>query len=354
MPLAQPTLKDVAARVGVSVSTVSRVLRGDDSRPVDVATAARIRAVAHDLDYRPNLAARALARNEATQTSSRGEIGLVLGGKSCKFSDPFFSRVIDGIDAEMLANRLRLRFVYAVAELEEDPQRGALVRPEVVSGLIGVVLGPETVNRLMTSGVTPIVVIDGPDLIDGIDYVQVDKEGGVRQLMEHLWGFGHRRFAYLGVVAEDRYRHFRAWLALAGAPEPHVVDTDHRWDMEAGHEAMRSLRSVPRPSWPTAVVVACDTMAMGALRAAREMGVRVPQEMAMVGFDNTMGAFTNPPLTTIAVQQEQLGRLAVRRLLQRQRHPDEPSIRMILTTELVVRESCGARLDHTTGSPTGP
>ncbi len=335
----QVTLKDVAARTGVSISTVSRVLRGDLSRPVEARTVERIRSVARELNYQPNLAARSLARQEIVLLSHRREIGVILGLKSYKFSDPFFSRVIEGIDAEILANGRRLRFVYSLAELDEGGLRGEMVRPDVVAGVIGVSLDTAALHRLISTGVAPIVVIEGMVHTNTIDRVSCDKEGAVRQLLDHLWSLGHRRFGYLGPLEEERCRHFRSWLALAGVHDPAVIDTDGAWDMEAGYASLQTLLKRPRDQWPSAVMAACDTLAVGALRALSEKSVRVPEDLALVGFDDTMGGFTSPSLTTVSVQREQLGRLAVRRLIARQRHPDEPPVRMIAATELIIRES---------------
>jgi LacI family transcriptional regulator len=251
--------------------------------------------------------------------------------------------VIEGIDAEILERGLRLRFVYSVAELENDELRGEMVRPDVISGLIGVGLGAPALVRLTESEVTPIVAVEGPELYRGIDYVSVDKESGVRQLMEHLWSLGHRHFAFIGPPEEERFRRFCGWAALAGVAQPVTIDTQG-WDMSAGYAGMQKLLQLPRDRWPTATMAACDSLAVGALRAARELEVDVPGDMAVVGFDNTMGAYSTPPLTTISVQREQLGRMAVRRLIERQQHPGEPVTHMTLATELVVRESSGMPL----------
>jgi DNA-binding LacI/PurR family transcriptional regulator len=319
-------------------------VRGDRSRPVESATEERIRAAVRELRYRPNLAARALARGDVGADRQAREVGVVLGTTSYKFSDPFFSRVIEGIDAEILANRLHLRFVYSKADLTDDGLCGEMVRPDVIGGLIGVALRADILTHLVASGVAPIVVVEGPEPVRGVDFVSCDKEGAMAQVMAHLWGLGHRRFAFLGTSEEERARRFQSWLALAGVSDAPVFDTHDGWDMEAGYAAMRTLLASPWDSWPSAVVAACDSLAVGALRAARETNVRIPDDLALAGFDNTMGAFTNPPLTTVSVEREQLGRLAVRRLVERQRHPDEPAVRIIEATELVVRESCGAAL----------
>lgn len=335
-------LKDVAARVGVSISTVSRVLRGDNSRPVEAETVERIRAAARDLGYRPNLAARSLAHGRRGAARPLREIGVILGFKTYKFSDAFFSRVIEGIDAEILANRWRLRFVYSIGDLLDDESLfGEMVRPEVVGGLIGVALRAEALQRLAATGVSPIVAVEGPEAVPGVDFVVCDKEGALAQLMTHLWELGHRRVTFLGPTWEERCRRFRAWLALAGAAPVEIVDTEDSWDMEAGYVAMRALLAAPRAAWPTAVVAACDTLAVGALRATREAGVLVPDDITVVGFDDTMGAFTSPALTSVTVEREQLGRLAVRRVIERQRYPDEPALRLTEGTQLVVRESSG-------------
>jgi len=343
-------LKDVATRAGVSISTVSRVVRGDRSRPVEAATEERIRAAVRELGYRPNLAARSLARGEVASTNRTREIGVVLGTTTYKYSDPFFSRVIDGIDAEILGARRHLCFIYSVSDLDDERLLGEMMRPDVIGGLIGVALRAATLARLVATGVTPIVVVEGPEPARGVDFVSCDKEGAIGQLMTHLWSLGHRRFAYLGTADEERARRYRAWLALAGTDSAPIVETNGGWDMDAGYAAMQRLLRTPRATWPSAVVAACDSIAVGALRAAREGSVRIPDDLALVGFDDTMGAFTHPPLTTVAVQREQLGRLAVRRLIERQRYPDEPPMRTVEATELVVRESCGTQR----GSLQGP
>jgi LacI family transcriptional regulator len=340
MGTSRVTLKDIAQRAGVSISTASRVVRGDRSRPVDTTTEERILDAVRALDYRPNLVARALVSGTGGPISPAREVGIVLGTTSYKFSDPFFSRVIDGIDAEILANRRHLRFVYSQADLSDSSILYEMVRPDVIGGLIGVALRADALRFLLDTGVRPIVVVEGPEPMRGVDFVSCDKEGAIAQLMEHLWHLGHRHFAYLGALEEERATRFRAWTALAGARAV-VIDTHNGWDREAGYEAMRRLLTTSRETRPTAVVASCDGVAVGALRAAREGHVAIPGELALVGFDDTMGAFTNPPLTSVAVQREQLGQLAVRRLLQRQLHPDEPFVRIIEATQLVVRESCG-------------
>jgi LacI family transcriptional regulator len=336
------TLKDVAALANVSISTVSRVIRGDRSRAVEATTEARIWDAVRDLDYRPNLAARALARGEHGPGSPHREIGVVLGTTSYKFSDPFFARVMEGVDAEILAHRRHVRFVYSIADLAEERLLSEMVRPDVIGGLIGVGLRADALLRLAATGVTPIVVVEGPEPVRGVDFVLCDKEGATAQIMQHLWSLGHRRFAFLGTSWEERCIRFRSWLALTDAPTPVLVDMYNAWTMEAGYGAMQRLLGDINMPRPTAVVCACDGLAVGALRAARELGVDVPADLAVVGFDDTMGAFTNPSLTSVTVRRDQLGRLAVRRLIERQQHPDEPAVRIVEATELVVRDSCGA------------
>jgi len=355
MTVRRARLKDVATRAGVSVSTASRVVRGDRSRPVEATTEERIHVAVRELGYRPNLAARSLARGEVASTNRTREIGVVLGTTTYKYSDPFFSRVIEGIDAEILSARRHLCFIYSVSDLDDERLLGEMMRPDVVGGLIGVALRARMLDRLVATGVTPIVVVEGPEPARGVDFVSCDKEGAIGQIMTHLWGLGHRRFTYLGTADEERARRYRAWLALAGADAAPIVETHDGWAMDAGYAAMQHLLRTPRATWPSAIVAACDSIAVGALRAAREGSVRIPDDLALVGFDDTMGAFTHPPLTTVAVQRDQLGRLAVRRLIERQRYPDEPSMRIVEATELVVRESCGAPRGvlHGTQAPPG-
>ena len=301
------------------------------------------------------LVARSLARGEANASSPLREIGIVLGTTSYKFSDPFFSRVIEGIHAEILTTHRHMRFLYSIADLEDDGLVGEMVRPEVVGGLIGIALRAEPLRRLAASGITPIVVVEGPEPAPGVDFVSCDKESAMGQMMEHLWHLGHRTYAFLGEPSEERAKRFRTWLALAGSRDAPILDTHNGWGMDAGYAATLELLASSRENWPTAIVAGCDALAVGALRAARERDVHVPHDLAVVGFDDTMGAFMHPPLTSIAVQREQLGRLAVRRLIERQHHSDEPVVRIVEATELVVRESCGAAggLGHTASDDRG-
>jgi LacI family transcriptional regulator len=340
------TLKDVATHVGVSISTVSRVVRGDRSRPVEVSVEGRILEAVRTLGYRPNLVARALVGGGDGPITPAREVGVILGARSYKYSDPFFSRVIEGIDAEIMAGRRHIRFIYSLSDLDDDGLFGEMVRPDVVGGLIGIALGAGVLARLKETGVAPIVVVEGPEPVRDVDFVSCDKEGAMAALMEHLWGLGRRHVAYLGAPGEERARRVRAWLALADAPPPVLLDTHEGWDMEAGYAATRRALvagDIGCAGAPTAIVAGCDALAVGALRAAREAGLVTPRDLALVGFDDTMGAFAHPPLTTVSVQREQLGRLAVRRLVERQRHPEEPAVRIVEATELIVRESCGAR-----------
>lgn len=340
----QVTLREVAARAGVSISSVSRVLRGDRSRPVEAATEERIRRAVRELGYRPNLAARSLARGEASAHRSEQEVGIVLGTERYKYSDPFFSRVIEGIDAEILAHHRHLRFVYSIADLEDERLFGEMVRPDVVGGLIAISVRAAVLARLSAAGITPIVVVEGPDPAPGVDFVFCDKEAAIAQMMEHLWNLGHRRFAFLGKSGEERAKRFRAWLALADLPAAPILDTRGQWSIEAGYDALQDFLTTARDGWPDAIVCGSDSLAVGALRAARDAGLTVPDDLAIVGFDDTMGAFVDPPLTSVAVQREQLGRVAVRRLIARQRYPDEPPMRIVEGVALVVRASCGAGL----------
>ncbi len=348
------TLKDVAQRAGVSTSTASRITRGDRSRPVEAATEARIWEAARALGYRPNLLARSLVKGQNTLIDPLREIGIVLGTRGYKFSGLFFMGVLESIHAEILANRYHLRFIYSMSDLEDEWLRGEMVRPDIIGGLIGITLHDDALRCLAATGVAPIVVIEGPASATNVDFVSCDKESGIVQMMDHLWALGHRSYVFLGPPEEERARRFTAWLTLSGQPAAPIVDTHEAWDMETGYAAMRAFLSSNRDR-PSVVVAACDTLAVGALRAAREMEMRVPDDMAIVGFDDTMGAFTNPALTSVVVQRERLGHIAVQRLIDRQRHPTEPSLRIVETTTLVVRESCGVRR-HTTRdiSPDAP
>ncbi|MGK2856917.1 MAG: LacI family DNA-binding transcriptional regulator [Thermoanaerobaculia bacterium] len=322
------TIRDVAARVGVSVATISRVF--NSTAPVRETVRQRVLEAAQELNYVPHAAARSLS------TRSTATIGVVLPD----LHGEFFSEVIRGID--LSAREAGFHILVSGSHADRAEMRAVLAALRGrVDGLI--VMSPDLETRTLVSDLPhglPIVVLNSA--VDGWPSITIDNYGGARDVVKHLVSLGHRRIAFVGgpsqnVDAGDRVRGYRAGMRSAGL-DP--LELDGLFTEESGHEAARILlRSSPRP---TAIFSANDAMAIGALSAFREAGVDVPDDVALVGFDDVpIARYLAPPLTTVAVPIAELGRSAFEVLHALTLGEATPANRK-LKTALVVRESCGS------------
>jgi LacI family transcriptional regulator len=343
------TLRDVAAMAGVSISTVSRALNGDQARPVAPETRERIWEVVRQLRYEPNDAAQRLVRRVQSEVKRTYSVGLILGEVSYKFSDPFWSVVLDGVDEELIRQEYHLRFALSIDDLQRRSHRH-LLSPAHIDGLIllgGVRSITEDVGNAI--GLERAVMVEGSD-IQGrwheqppTDIIAVEKRRALYRVVDHLVALGRRRLGFLGPAptADERAEAFIHALGRHNLPcEPgHCLLSP--WVAEGAYEVARTL--LASENRPDALVCACDTIAIGAMRAAKECGLRLPQELAITGFDDIAFARDlDPPLTTIHVPKELVGELAVRTLIERIKHPERPPIVHMVPTTLVVRSSCGA------------
>jgi LacI family transcriptional regulator len=331
------TMRDVAIRSGVSVSTVSRVITG--AVPVDPETADRVREVIEDLGYRPNLLARSF-RRKVTQT-----IGLVVPDNS----NPFFAEVARAIEDAGFAEGYNV--VLCNSDLSAVKQASyieALLAKRVdglilaSSGLIPADDGHDAVERILAAG-TPCVVVDRDLGEMPVDQVLVDNIQGGYLAGKHLLSLGHRRIACLVGPSDvtpsaGRFEGFRRALAEAGvAIEPaFLARGDGRPD--GGVAAVRQFLEQGMPA--TAIFAFNDQMATGAIGALQRAGLRVPHDVSVIGFDDVpLAAAIYPALTTIAQPIAEMGALGVRLLLERIARRDAPYQRVLLPTRLVVRES---------------
>ena len=317
------TLHDVAARVGVSTRTVSRVVNGEGG--FSDATEARVKAAIDELGYRPNLLARGLI------TKRTNTIGLVGGS----MLDPFFPELAEGV--EQAGQELGLTLFFAATS--EDRERQERVLDSLVSrGVDGIIVfpvngDPAPIRKLRN---VPVVVINPATQDPTISSVSSDIVGGAMLAVEHLQGQGRRQIVFLGNASphssqrEQGYSH-----ALRGESlRIHNIEPTAEAAM-AGIDAM-----IER--WPDvdALFTYNDVMAMAAIRRLQALGRTVPDDVAVVGFDNIgLSAYTNPPLTTIDLQQTTVGRTAVAMLNDLMNDPSQPVQHTLQGVELVVRES---------------
>ncbi|HXT36080.1 MAG TPA: LacI family DNA-binding transcriptional regulator [Chloroflexota bacterium] len=334
-------LRDVAKMAGVSMSTVSRALNGDQGRSVALETRERILDVARQLKYEPNDAAQRLVRRVDSRVHRTGRVGLILG-QAYKFSDPFWSRVLDGVTEELIRQEYHLHFALTIHDLERQSQ--SVLRD--IDGLIllGVMQPPD-----QDGWSKPAVSIEGADDRDRwehqllTDVIAIEKRRAMYRLVAHLAALGHRRLAFLGPSpsVDERAEAFTQALAHHDPSLEPAPLFPAEWSAEDGYQATKSLLAAGHR--PDALVCGCDTLAIGAMRAAKERGLRLPDDLAITGFDDiSFAPDLDPPLTTIHVPKELLGELAVRKLIERTAHPTYPPVVQTVQTTLVVRGSCGA------------
>jgi DNA-binding LacI/PurR family transcriptional regulator len=328
------TISEVAARARVSTATVSRVVAGT-VRVSDGLREQVLRAVS-ELDYRPNRVARNL-RVRATRT-----IGVVIPD----IVNPFFTAVVRGIEDALQPEDYTLLLGNSDGRGERERLYLDTLRAEGVAGILFVPSDgrPHAYRSLGQAGI-PVVAMDRSPAGLDVDLVAVSNEEGAHDAVAHLCGHGWKRVgmvagpAHLN-VARERERGYERALREAGmAVDPDLV---RRADFKehGGYDAMRSLLDVAHR--PTAVFVANNLMAMGALHALGDAGVRIPQDMGIVCFDDVpWGAWLQPPLTVVAQPAFELGASAARILLGRLRDPGSPVRKVVLPTRLLVRASCG-------------
>ncbi|MFJ8107736.1 LacI family DNA-binding transcriptional regulator [Streptomyces sp. NPDC096132] len=335
----RPTLEAVAARAGVSRATVSRVVNGGDG--VREPLVERVRRAVEELGYVPNQAARSLV------TKRHGAVAVVIAEPETRvFADPFFALQLRGISKELTAQDNQL--VLLLTEGRDDHTRVAryLAGGHVDGALVFSLHLDDPLPGLIQGAGVPTVFGGRPGWSDGssgVVYVDSDNRGGAREAVRHLVGLGRTRVAHItGALdqtsAADRLDGYRDVVGEAADPRL-VVESD--FTPGGGERAMREL--LDRCPDLDAVFAANDLAASGALRVLREHGRRVPEDVAVVGFDDMLPVAegTDPPLTTVRQDIEEMGRIMARLLLRRldPRGTDEAPAGVVLPTTLVRRAS---------------
>ncbi len=330
---AAPTLEEVARVAGVSRSTVSRVI--NDLPGVSGRARVAVEAAITELRYTPNQAARNLV------TRRTNSIALVVSEHGDRVSgDPFFANVLRGVSAGMAGGKRQLVLLMGQSGNDrtlEDYLRGGHVDGAVVVSLHGSDPLPQ---RLVDAGL-PVVLVGRPLAAGSVPYVDSDNFTGALAATRHLIGLGRRAVATIAgpddmAAGIDRLAGWRRAVAEAGRPTAPVRHSD--FSADGGAAAMADLLDA-HPE-VDAVFAAADIIAVGALRTLAERGRRVPEDVALVGFDDSVLATTTvPQLTTVRQSVEELGRTTTWRLLAQLAGEDDLPPSVLLPTELVVRAS---------------
>ena len=331
MKRSRVTIRDVAKAAGVSHQTVSRVINGD--APVTPETRARVEASIAELGYQPNAIARSLADGH-THT---------LACIAPNLTDYTFAAIIEGAEAEC-----RQHGYFLIATSAPDEATFAAVLNELVPSrrIEGVmVINPYVDQRVQALPQNfPTVFIGGhPRAGLDVDSVTLDDEGAARSAVRHLIELGHQRIAMItGPLVEDctqdRITGYRETLQAAGLPFDPQLIIEGDWAATSGHAALLRFAQSEQP--PTAIFAQNDRMALGALRAARDLQLNVPQQIAVIGLDDMpLASYFDPPLTTMRQDMFGIGRTAAQLLVRAVQQPQAQHQQVRLPTELVIRQS---------------
>jgi len=337
-----PTMQDIADAAGVSQSTVSRVLTGaPNAIPINPATRERILEVARQMRYRPNPLARGL----------RGARTMLLGVIVREITDPFFAGAVDAISTE--ANRRGYNVVLGDAHGHTDEAIALRTVLETRHCDAILLLGdtsdqPRLMEDLRDTNVPVVGLWQGTAIMPGISVVGVDNKLGLGGLMDHLLELGHRKIAFVGGVFPEglligdigeRRAAFLERAAAAGLETPDGFIRDARNTLSGGAGALRELMALP--DRPTAIIASTDVLALGALHAASRLGLRVPDEISIVGFDDLpMAEYSTPALTTVRMPIADMAAAGVKAAIDDREDPEAAALQ-ILTPKLVIRESSG-------------
>jgi LacI family transcriptional regulator len=324
---------DVAKKAGVSIATVSRVINGSDK--VKPATRERVMTIVHKLKYTPNSAARGLImkRTEA--------IGLLLPD----LHGEFFSEIIRGADEEVQAQGYHLVVSSSHNDQKEIEAALRFMRGRV-DGLV--VMSPQIDSEVLLANLPkslPVVLLNCRTKNPLFDTIVTDGFGGSKEMVAHLLNLGHRRIAIIkgadsNIEAQERLRGYRTAMMERGVPIESIFELEGNFTEASGYEAAwRAIALKPRP---TAIFASNDSMAIGAIGAIRDAGLRIPQDISVCGFDDIpVAKFLGPPLTSVHVPIHDLGAMAIKRVFDRlHKRTKGQAVHVLVPTTLCIRTSC--------------
>jgi LacI family fructose operon transcriptional repressor len=326
------TIKDVAEAAGVSTATVSRVLSNKPYVRSEIRD--RVLTAVTDLDYQMNMAARNLRSNQSST------IGLIVSD----IRNPYFTGVSRAVEDSAYQAGLHLFLCNTDEQVDKESIYLGVMAAENVSGVIFSPTAHSATHLNTLNLDRPVVIIDRVAQGDTVDMVLIDNVKAGYQLTEHLIQNGYRRlggiFSKKNITGQQRYEGFEAALQAHGLEAAYVCYVDAKG--ESGFEA--TMEMTESPDTVDAIVTTNSLLTAGAFRALRERGLRIPQDVALAGFDDTdWTTLVQPSITVIAQPTYDIGKTATELLLQRIAEPERPARKVILQGQLVVRDSTAPR-----------
>jgi len=354
----RPTIEDVAAKAGLSVSTVSLVLNNRSN--VSKETRRRIQSVIADLNYHPQRSARGLA------SRSSGNIGFILTSEHFSLAEPFYTRIFLGSEFEARKHNYYILLTTVDRSVSGTKELPRFFLEHNVDGIIiAGKIGSSWIEHVRQHDL-PLILIDYEFPSHHVSSVMMDNVGGARLVVEHLLKLGHSKIGFIGGDAKHPSIAAR-FKTYCDTLTEHGIEVNEQWvnvdevgtGFENGYLAAQKILNVHALK-PTAVFAANDAMALGCMKYCNETGVSVPGSLALVGFDNVeSGLHVEPRLTTVNVHREAMGSVAVRRLVEMINENGHVVDKTTTPVELIVRESCGGRwlvqqspqIDASAGTP---
>ncbi|MEX1135763.1 MAG: LacI family DNA-binding transcriptional regulator [Balneolales bacterium] len=332
------SIKKIAKVAGVSTATVSRVLNG--SVKVQQKTAERVLEVVDEMNYQLN--------NVARRMKVKASDSLIFGLIITDIGNPFFANVARGVEEVAFKNK----HVMLICNTNESPEKEKFFLNSMLSEKVsGIIIVPTAgndkyLNKLVSNGF-PMVMVDRRHKNLNIDTVSINNESGAYQAVKRLINNGHKRIGIINGVkglsnTEERFEGYKKALKEADIPISKELITYGNYIESGGWEAMRTILSLKEP--PTAVFSTNNLMTLGCIKEIHLRNLLIPDDIALIGFDDSNWAEAMvPPLTTVKQPGYELGVNAAELLFKRLSNKNASTVNVVLNTELVIRESCKSK-----------
>lgn len=340
------TLKDIAEKAGVSISTVSRIINNDQNKPASKETTEKVWRLVNELGYLPNINARNLVKNfDGKSNKNNKTIGCILASEKDTFKDPFFSQIMLGLQSEASLNGYIVSYTFSYSE-----NANMLLQQIKSSNVDGAILlgrMNEDVLAYIKNNIENLVYAGLNRINRGFDEVICDAYGATCCAVEHLISLNHKKIGFIGTIPstsnclinEHRYTAFVDTMAKHDLPLIDSYIKNVPLSSKAGYDAMREI--IHSGDIPTSVFCCNDDVAIGAIKTIRKHGIHIPKDISIVGIDNIeVSEYVRPSLTTVNVPKEDIGRFAVKILIDKINGGHQINTLLNLPFSLIERDSC--------------
>lgn len=347
----RPTIKDVARQSGYSLSTVSLAI--NQRGYVSPETRSKILKVVQELSYHATRSARGLA------SKTSGNIGFILTEDHFSAAEPFYTKVFLGTEFEARRHNYYILLTTVPDQYVPGETPRFLLERNVDGVIVAGKINPKLVEHIESFGI-PVVLVDYEVKRKRFSAVLIDNKEGIRAGMQHLLGLGHRAIAFIGGDIEhpsiaERYQGYCETLDEHGIPLRSELVSVDGIEPRVATGAAATEKVLASGVRPTAVVAANDAMAIGCLQSLKQAGIRVPDDIAVMGFDDIdTCVITEPRLTSVRVFKEEMGKLAVQRIVEMISSKTQTVVTTHVPVELMIRESTGASASPANAAVSSP